>query len=146
MPPFIRIDKLVRIYTPQGSEPVQSLRGVDLEIDAGEYVAVAGANGSGKTTLARHIKVLLLPGSGQVWVEGHDTQDPAATRAIRSTVGIVFQSPADQIVATVVEEDVAFGPENIGVPEAVVAAIITLAVVSAWLGIRRGRRGANLDE
>jgi energy-coupling factor transport system ATP-binding protein len=80
-------------------------------------VAIVGANGSGKTTLARHINALLLPTSGRVWIDGRDTQDASATRAIRSTVGMVFQSPSDQIVATVVQEDVAFGPENLGVPE-----------------------------
>ena len=125
---FIRVVRLTHTYAPARGRPAtrslasaqdgfQALRGIDLEIEAGQYVAIVGANGSGKTTLARHLNALLLPTTGQVWVHGRDTVDSAAVRAIRAEVGMVFQSPADQIVATVVEEDVAFGPENLGVPE-----------------------------
>jgi len=112
--PLIRIRNLTYIY-PGYSVP--ALRGIDLDIAVGEYVAVVGANGSGKTTLARHLNALLLPTAGEVWIDGHRTDDPAAVRAIRAAVQMVFQSPADQIVATVVQEDVAFGPENLGLPE-----------------------------
>ncbi len=94
-----------------------ALQGIDLQIESGQYVALIGANGSGKTTLARHLNALLVPATGDVWVDGHNTRDRSAVRAIRSLVGMVFQSPADQMVATVVEEDVAFGPENLGVSE-----------------------------
>lgn len=129
--PFIRIHNLTFVY-PNGSVP--ALRGIDLEIAAGEYVALIGANGSGKTTLARHLNALLLPTEGEVWVDGHSTRDPAALRAIRSAVQMVFQSPADQIVATVVQEDVAFGPENLGVPDAELPVRVRAALerVSMW--------------
>ncbi len=116
MLPFIRIKGLTYTYMPEGHAPIQALRGIDLEIETGEYVAVIGANGSGKTTLAWHLNALLLPTTGEVWVNGRNTRDPAAVRAIRADVGMVFQAPGDQIVTTVVEEDVAFGPENLGVP------------------------------
>jgi energy-coupling factor transporter ATPase len=96
---------------------VPALRGIDLTIDAGEWVALIGANGSGKSTLLRHLNALLLPTSGCVCVSSWDTRDSAHLRHIRSTVGMVFQVPDSQIVATVVEEDVAFGPENLGIPE-----------------------------
>ena len=115
--PLIRIANLTYTYAPAGSDPVPALQGVDLTIDAGEYVALIGANGSGKTTLARHLNALLTPTAGDVWIDDLNTRDREAVRAIRSLVGMVFQSPADQIVATVVEEDVAFGPENLGIAE-----------------------------
>ena len=97
---------------------MQALRGVDLTIAAGEFVVILGHNGSGKSTLARHLNALLLPAVGDVWVKNWNTKDSGATRDIRRTVGMVFQHPDNQIVATIVEEDVAFGPENLGVPRA----------------------------
>ena len=115
--PFIRIEKLSHTYHPRGHEVVPALKAVDLAIAAGEYVAVIGSNGSGKTTLALHINAILLPTAGTVTVNGRSTADPEALEEIRGAVGMVFQSPDDQMVATVVEEDVAFGPENLGVEE-----------------------------
>jgi energy-coupling factor transporter ATPase len=131
---LIRVEQLTHTYTLRDASPVHALRGVDLEIDDGEYVAVVGANGSGKTTLARHLNALLLPTAGGVWIDALDTRDPAALRAIRSQVGMVFQSPADQMVATVVEEDVAFGPENLGVPQDELAGRVRSALeqVGMW--------------
>lgn len=114
--PLIRVERLFHIYRPQNADPVVALRGIDLEIKQGELVALIGANGSGKSTLARHLNALLLPTEGDVWIGGLNTRERDNHRAIRSQVGMVFQVPADQIVATVVEEDVAFGPENLGVP------------------------------
>jgi energy-coupling factor transporter ATPase len=94
------------------------LRGVSLAVYPGEHLAIIGPNGSGKSTLARHLNALLRPTAGTVHIAGMDTRDPAHTRAIRRTVGMVFQHPESQMVATIVEEDVAFGPENLGIPHA----------------------------
>ena len=115
--PFIRIEGLHYTYQAGTRKPVPALRGIDLTIDAGEYIAVIGANGSGKSTLLRHLNALLLPSMGNVWVANWNTRDPTYLRDIRSTVGMVFQAPDSQIVASTVEEDVAFGLENLGVPE-----------------------------
>ena len=99
-------------------QPVYALDGVSTEVKRGEFVAVLGANGCGKSTLAKHFNAILLPESGKVYVEGMDTADDDKIYDIRQTVGMVFQNPDNQIVANVVEEDVAFGPENLGVPTA----------------------------
>ena len=101
--------------TPDGASPVV-LDGVDLNIEKGSFVAVLGHNGSGKSTLAKHLNAILLPSGGKVYVNGVDTADEAKLLDIRRTVGMVFQNPDNQIVANVVEEDVAFAPENLGVP------------------------------
>ncbi len=113
--PILRIEKLYHTY--DGGRPVEALRGVDLSIHAGEYVALVGANGSGKSTLARHLNALLKPSRGNVWVAGANTRDVTHLREIRAAVQMVFQQPDTQLVATVVEEDVAFGPENFSVAE-----------------------------
>lgn len=97
-------------------QPVYALDGVSTEVKRGEFVAVLGANGCGKSTLAKHFNAILLPESGKVYVEGMDTSDDSKLYDIRQTVGMVFQNPDNQIVANVVEEDVAFAPENLGVP------------------------------
>ena len=101
----------------EGLAPIV-LDGVDLEIEAGSFVAVLGHNGSGKSTLAKHMNAILLPTGGKVWVGGMDTADEARQLDSRRTGGMVFQNPDNQIVANVVEEDVAFAPENLGVPPA----------------------------
>ena len=100
----------------EGGEPVFALRGVDLTIGKGSFVVVLGHNGSGKSTLAKTFNAVLLPAGGKVYVEGMDTLDEGLLLAIRQRVGMVFQNPDNQIVANVVEEDVAFAPENLGVP------------------------------
>ena len=99
----------------EGAAPVV-LNGVDLQIEKGSFVAVLGHNGSGKSTLAKHMNAILLPSGGAVYVQGIDTADEEKLLDIRRTVGMVFQNPDNQIVANVVEEDVAFAPENLGVP------------------------------
>lgn len=96
--------------------PTPAVDEVSFELAAGESLAVVGANGSGKSTLVRLVNGLLLPSRGTVSVDGMDTRDPSRARDIRTTVGVVFQRPDDQIVATSVEDDVAFGPENLGLP------------------------------
>jgi energy-coupling factor transport system ATP-binding protein len=115
---MIKSEKLTFKYeTYDASEqPRNVLSDVDIQIAAGEFVAILGHNGSGKSTLARHLNALLAPGSGTLWVDGMDTKDPNNTWEIRQHAGMVFQNPDNQIIATVVEEDVAFGPENLGVP------------------------------
>ena len=100
----------------EGAEPVLALRGVDTAIEKGSFVVVLGHNGSGKSTFAKCLNAILLPCGGKVYVEGMDTQDEACLLEIRRRVGMVFQNPDNQIVANVVEEDVAFAPENLGVP------------------------------
>ena len=99
----------------EGEEPVLALRGVDTAIEKGSFVVVLGHNGSGKSTFAKSLNAILLPCGGKVYVEGMDTQDEACLLEIRRRVGMVFQNPDNQIVANVVEEDVAFAPENLGV-------------------------------
>ncbi len=95
---------------------IQAVDGVDLQVKPGEFVAVLGANGSGKSTLAKHINALLVPTEGTLYVDGKDTGNQENVLAIRQLAGMVFQNPDNQIVSNVVEEDVGFGPENIGVP------------------------------
>lgn len=97
-------------------EMIEALRDVSLDVKPGEFIAILGENGSGKSTLAKHINALLLPGEGQVIVDGMDTLDEEVRLEIRRTAGMVFQNPDNQIVANLVEEDIAFGPENLGVP------------------------------
>lgn len=96
--------------------PLCVLNGIDISIEKGDFVAILGHNGSGKSTLARHMNALLAPTNGTMWVNGMDTKDMSNLWEIRRTIGMLFQNPDNQIVASIVEEDVAFGPENIGVP------------------------------
>lgn len=112
-------------YTPENPYAVD---GASMTIRKGEFVAVLGANGCGKSTLAKHFNAILLPESGTVTVEGMDTRDESHLYDIRQTVGMVFQNPDNQIVATVVEEDVAFALENLGVPPAEIRARIDEAM------------------
>ena len=114
MADFIRLENVTFSYTPAQSNPV--LAHLNLTISQGEMVALIGTNGSGKSTLAKLLDALLLPTSGKVIAAGLDTADPANHTAIRSRVGMVFQRPQDQIVAPTVEEEIAFGPANLGLP------------------------------
>ena len=114
---IIKTEELAFSYpTEEGQAPLAALNGVSLEIERGSFVAALGHNGSGKSTLAKHMNAVLLPAGGTVWVDGMDTCDEQYLLEIRRRVGMVFQNPDNQIVANVVEEDVAFGPENLGVP------------------------------
>jgi len=114
--PIIKVQGLHFYYNPESELPIHALKGIDLEIYPGDYLVIVGHNGSGKSTLAKNINVLLRPTEGDVWVKGLNTRERTNTLAIRSAVGMVFQIPDNQIVATIVEQDVAFGPENLGVP------------------------------
>jgi len=108
--------KTENLYFAYPSEGLEALKGIDISICAGEFVAILGHNGSGKSTLARHLNALLTPTKGALWINGKDTSVAENLWDIRQTVGMVFQNPDNQLIATVVEEDVAFGPENLGVP------------------------------
>ena len=112
MQPIIQVENVE--YTYPGEEQ-PALRGVTLSIEPGTFTAVLGHNGSGKSTLAKHFNAILLPTSGRVLVDGMDTADEENLLRVRGTVGMVFQNPDNQIVANVVEDDVAFAPENLGV-------------------------------
>ena len=118
MSSIIEIRDLVYQYAVEEEEPKTAIDGLSLDIEEGSFVAVLGHNGSGKSTLAKLLNGILQPTSGRVLVDGMDTADEEKLLAIRRTVGMVFQNPDNQLVANVVEDDVAFGPENIGVPSA----------------------------
>ena len=116
MRPFIQVQGLRHTYPLEDGGQVVALQGVDLTVERGEFVALIGPNGSGKSTLIRHLNGLLLPTAGQVWVDGLLTSDSRHLWQVRQRVGMVFQNPENQLVASTVEEDVAFGPENQALP------------------------------
>jgi energy-coupling factor transport system ATP-binding protein len=116
MEPIIALENVSFSYKINENNTVSVLKDVSFSIFPGEYVAIIGHNGSGKSTLSKHLNGLLTPNSGDVWVKGYNTKDDSKKLDIRKGVGMVFQHPDNQIVATIVEEDVAFGLENIGVP------------------------------
>jgi energy-coupling factor transport system ATP-binding protein len=114
--PLIEVRGLEHTFPLEGGEQVVALRGIDLTIERGEFVALIGPNGSGKSTLACHFNGLLFPTAGQVLVDGLLTSDPRHLWQLRQRVAMVFQNPENQLVASTVEEDVAFGPENHALP------------------------------
>ena len=118
---IIKADKLVHEFIRRDEEGnvesiTTALDQVDLDVQEGQFIAILGHNGSGKSTLAKHINALLSPTEGSLWVDGMDVQEEENVIPVRRTAGMVFQNPDNQIIASVVEEDVGFGPENIGVP------------------------------
>lgn len=113
---MIKTENVSFRYPGQESEESFALKNINIRVDKGEFVAILGHNGSGKSTLAKHFNALLTPFSGVVYINGMNTTEPENLWNIRQTAGMVFQNPDNQIVATIVEEDVAFGPENLGVP------------------------------
>ncbi len=114
---MLKIKNLIHDYIDEEENTVvHAIKGVDLEVEKGQFIAVLGHNGSGKSSLAKHINALLMPTKGTVWVDGMETSEEEHLWDIRQTAGMVFQNPDNQIVATMVEEDVAFGPENLCVP------------------------------
>ena len=118
---MVKTDKLVFEYEKRDEEgnvigTQRAIDEVDIQIEKGRFIAILGHNGSGKSTFAKHINALLVPGGGTMWVGGRDTKDEDGLWNIRQSAGMVFQNPDNQIIATVVEEDVGFGPENLGVP------------------------------
>ena len=122
--PIIKTEHLTFRYTTEEGGAPTVLDDLTLSIQAGSFVAVLGHNGSGKSTLAKHFNAILLPSGGKVYVDGMDTVDEDRLLDIRRQIGMVFQNPDNQIVASVVEEDVAFAPENLGVPSAEIRQLV----------------------
>ena len=139
---MIKINNLTFEY--EGSEfPV--LKGIDLTVNEGEFVAVLGHNGSGKSTLAKHLNGILLPSGGTVYVDGINTSDDEMLSTLRKTVGMVFQNPDNQIVASVVEEDVAFGPENLGIDPAEIRERVDFSLKTVGMYEKRNFAPHNLS-
>lgn len=118
---MIKTDKLIYEYAKLDDEgnvigTNRAIDAVDLEVEPGQFVAILGHNGSGKSTLAKQLNAILTPTEGTVWVAGRNTKEPENIWDVRQSAGMVFQNPDNQIIGTVVEEDVGFGPENLGVP------------------------------
>ena len=118
---MIQAEELVYEYEKRDDEGnvvgmQRAVDGVDIDVRPGQFVAILGHNGSGKSTLAKHMNAILVPTGGTMWVNGRDTKDPNELMNVRQSAGMVFQNPDNQIIGTVVEEDVGFGPENLGVP------------------------------
>ena len=118
---MIKISRLIHDYIQRDEEgnpsgTIRALDDISLDVEPGQFIAILGHNGSGKSTLAKHLNALLFPTEGAVWVNGLDTRDQNLIWDIRQTAGMVFQNPDNQIIGQVVEEDVGFGPENMGVP------------------------------
>ncbi|KMZ52578.1 energy-coupling factor transporter ATPase [Dorea sp. D27] len=118
---MIQTEKLVFEYEKRDEEgnvigKSRAIDEVDIDVKEGQFIAVLGHNGSGKSTFAKHINAILVPTEGTMWVNGKDTRDPEKLWDVRQSAGMVFQNPDNQIIGTVVEEDVGFGPENLGVP------------------------------
>ena len=118
---MIQAEELVYEYEKRDDEGNvvgmhRAVDGVDIDVRPGQFVAILGHNGSGKSTLAKHMHAILVPTGGTMWVNGRDTKDPNELMNVRQSAGMVFQNPDNQIIGTVVEEDVGFGPENLGVP------------------------------
>ena len=118
---MIRAEKLVIEYEKRDEDcnvigTSRAIDGVDIDVKEGQFIAVLGHNGSGKSTFAKHLNAILVPTDGTVWVDGRNTKEPEELWNVRQSAGMVFQNPDNQIIGTVVEEDVGFGPENLGVP------------------------------
>lgn len=118
---MIKISKLIHDYIQRDEEgnpsgTIRAINDISLDVEPGQFITILGHNGSGKSTLAKHLNALLFPTEGAVWVNGLDTKDQSLLWEIRQTAGMVFQNPDNQIIGQVVEEDVGFGPENMGVP------------------------------
>ncbi|NLK91349.1 MAG: energy-coupling factor transporter ATPase [Clostridiales bacterium] len=118
MPKMVDVQNIQFYYKSDGEDIMLALKDITIAVEPGEFIVIIGHNGSGKSTLAKHMNALLLPTKGDVFVKGFNTKDEANVWNIRQNAGMVFQNPDNQIVATIVEEDVAFGPENLGVPSA----------------------------
>ena len=132
---IIRIENLIFEYSHLEEEPaIRAVDNVSLQIKKGSFTAIIGKNGSGKSTLAKNLNGLLLPSSGVVYVKGWDTKDDARIWDVRQTAGMVFQNPDNQLVSSIVEDDVAFGPENLGVEPAEIRERVDKALADVNMG------------
>ncbi|MEE0741594.1 MAG: energy-coupling factor transporter ATPase [Emergencia sp.] len=132
---IIRIENLVFQYSgDENEEPITAIRDVSLEIETGSFTAILGKNGSGKSTLAKNLNGLLLPSGGKIYVKSWDTSDDDHIWDIRQTAGMVFQNPDNQLVSSIVEDDVAFGPENLGVEPSEIRQRVDKALESVNMG------------
>ncbi len=136
MSKIIKTENLIYDYNlHEGDKKLRAIDGVSLDVNPGDFVAIIGHNGSGKSTFAKHLNAMLLPTSGSVFVDEIDTKNKKLTLTVRQTAGLVFQNPDNQIVSTVVEEDVAFGPENLAVPTEEIAERVDASLKS--VGMKR---------
>ena len=142
MKELIQTEGLVYEYRPdaENGTPVRALDGLDLRIAEGSFIAVLGMNGSGKSTLAKCLNALYIPTEGAVWIDGMNTADEERVWDLRSTAGMVFQNPDNQIVSSIVEDDVAFGPENLGVPSDEIRKRIDEAMKAVGIYEQRNRQ------
>lgn len=142
---MIEIKNLVYEYPATDGKTKQAIKGINMKIMPGEFVVILGHNGSGKSTLAKHLNAIFTPTSGDVLINGMNTKDENKLWDIRKTAGMVFQNPDNQIVATVVEEDVAFGPENIGLPKEEIRHRVDTALKSVDMTEYKKKSPANLS-
>lgn len=132
--PIIQLDNVRLSYPSPTAQPVEALRGITLSIAQGEHVCILGSNGSGKSSLIQLLNALILPTSGDVRVLGKSTLDPANAMAIRTRAAMVFQHPEDQMTTSVVADDVAFGPENLGAPREQIVQRVDAALAAVGMG------------
>ena len=135
MEKIIKVQNVSFAYSrEEGSEPVKAIDGISFEIEAGSFTAIIGKNGSGKSTLAKNLNGLLLPTEGDILVADYNTKDDAHIWDVRQTAGMVFQNPDNQLVSAIVEDDVAFGPENLGVNPQEIRQRVDLALEAVNMG------------
>ena len=139
MEKIVNIKNLIFSYHPEDGEITKVIDNVNLDIEKGSFTAIIGRNGSGKSTLAKNINALLLPTSGDVYINGYNTKDDEHVWDIRQTAGMVFQNPDNQIVSSIVEDDVAFGPENLGIEPSVIRLRVDSALESVNMGEFRNK-------
>ena len=143
--PQIEVNNVGYAYRLGEGQLVRALRGVSFTVERGEYIALVGMNGSGKSTLAKLLNGLYLPSAGDVVIDGVNTRDEERTFDIRRKVGMVFQNPDNQMVATIIEDDVAFGPENVGVPREEIVERVDEALEAVGMTEFRTRSASKLS-
>lgn len=140
MDSIVRIENLIFNYQKdENEEPVKAIKDVSLEIERGSFTAILGKNGSGKSTLAKNLNGLLIPTSGVIYVNGYDTADDEHIWDVRQSAGMVFQNPDNQLVSAIVEDDVAFGPENLGIDPAEIRRRVDKALADVNMGAFKGK-------